>query len=281
MAGAPALLLGVLGITGRTQVHTWQFSEYGPAVHQRLLAYTPYVQDRFGELIFEASDEDVIVRADEWIAAYRNGGLQDIPPGALDDQGSRGVKNEILQARLAVIAELNRRSRTALANGRHADAADLAWRALAVCDIGKYSGVNLIIGSTANQNAALATLKAAAPRLTKDQAREAAAQVSSVRHAKDSMSGLLHAMARLQVEQTMKELESLPSMRVASPYRGLATISFGEASGISVLEPGGQAAQGQSILLLELKGAVKAESRYRAGHAKAMAALLSRAGQEA
>lgn len=277
MAGAPALLLGVLGIAGRTQVQTWEFQEYGPSVHADVLAYRAVAPSPGMKPFYYQTEAELIDRARVWIDGARSGRLKDILPGNISDHGSNGVKGTLLIHRVELTSAMIAAGARAVRERRYEDAAQLGWRIAAVSDVGKYSGINCVVVSSSAQTRGLALIDQALPHLSPALRAGLARELSQVRHDEDSLEPLANRMNHLHVKRAMLEAGSISNMEAAAPYRGLATISLELASQTRVLSPR-EAPFGE--LSVELKGAIKAEGRFHVNFDHTMAALKRGSGSQ-
>ena len=85
MASAPALLLGVLGIVGRTQITTWEFEAYSDQQNRDILAYrSPVLQAESLRKLNERSPEHLArleLTAENWLRLRAEGLLKYVLPG--------------------------------------------------------------------------------------------------------------------------------------------------------------------------------------------------------
>lgn len=107
-ACSPAVLLCLLGISGRFLVLEWDPPEYGPRVSQEILSYRLPVmlETALWEKNSQPSKELTMAVVEIWISAYDQGIISDFEPAAVSDIGNNGVRQEIISSRDRLIEEL-------------------------------------------------------------------------------------------------------------------------------------------------------------------------------
>jgi len=216
MAGAPALLLGVLGIVGRTQVATWEFESYTHQQTQDILAYQEPVRTALA--LKGISDLDPVhIKhindvADFWLRLKREGRLNNVVPGSLQDQGSEGVKEQILEARQVVLNKLN----LLASKQRH----DLDWaqasltiaKGIAIADIFKYSGLAAMQQSALSQASGLRVVRGTADGLPPKTRSQVAALLMEAFHQDNPIGPLAEEISHLSIKAKMRRGESLADL---------------------------------------------------------------------
>ena len=96
-ACSPAVLLVLLGISGRFLFLPWQTPEYGDEVEQDILAYRfPIVlAESLGHGPVPPEEDKVASSAYVWIAGHQAKALKSIPPASGNDYGTSGVRQQI------------------------------------------------------------------------------------------------------------------------------------------------------------------------------------------
>jgi hypothetical protein len=148
MASAPVLLLGVMGIVGRTQINTWEFESYSPKENLALLAYQQPMAVASSIRTIDPNEPRFKKSVDQavsyWLDGQERGDLVDVLPGSIEDQGSSGAKSQIIEARQILINGLHLKASLAHDKGSSFEYCQAHAQIVAVADIAKYSGVTTI-----------------------------------------------------------------------------------------------------------------------------------------
>lgn len=216
MASAPALLLGVLGIVGRTQITTWEFEAYTRQQNSEILAYRePVIQACTLKIHREHSPEglDLLIKVTEnWLRLRAAGALKDVLPGSMDDQGSDGTKLQILEARQILLNQTNHLAFEQRSSGDLAGSAKSVARSIALADIFKYSGISALQQSSLAQASGMRSLMHAAPMLSKADLAEVASYVRLAYRADEPVLPLAEEISHLSIKRRMKQGKSLTDM---------------------------------------------------------------------
>lgn len=216
MASAPALLLGVLGIVGRTQITTWEFEAYTQQQNREILAYRKPVLQAWSLTDFQELSPEHLDRlrevSDLWLSLKAEGVLRDVLPGCLEDQGSDGTKLQIIEARQILLNQTNHLASEQRRSGDLAGSALSAARAVALADVFKYSGISALQQSSLAQASGIRSLMHSAPRLSKEDLSKVIPYLRLAYRPDEPILPLAEEISHLSIKHRMKLGKSLTDM---------------------------------------------------------------------
>jgi hypothetical protein len=266
MASAPVLLLGVMGIVGRTQINTWEFESYSPKENLALLAYQQPMaiassirsidphEPRYKKLVDQA--------VSSWFSGQDREELVDVLPGSMEDQGSSGVKSQIIEARQILINGLHVKAMDAYRKGSAYDYCFAHAQIVAVADVSKYSGVTTIQQSALVQIGSLRRIASQWQSLNPDQQKAVKDVLTRSRRSPAPLAPLAERLSHLAIRRKMTFNVSMKDLDSVFHASQLASLSA--ADGVSIYNMGRDAEKVglDSTLGLTLSAALKAEKKF-------------------
>ena len=183
LAAGPFLLLGLIAISGRTNVNTYEFIEYGPAMNGLVKAYAGPVrvavayQDAKKQ---PANQQQLLEAIEYWLTAYRNGELKDIHPATTVFDGWTSVHSSILDARSTLLRDGYDVANEWAALGQYEDAANLYGDLIELGTVAKYGDFSSLIASAPFQARILGSLAAISSELDEAQRCSLATQIEAL-----------------------------------------------------------------------------------------------------
>lgn len=270
MASAPALLLGVMGIVGRTQVNTWEFESYSPKENLALLAYQEPLFAAAGLKNLEEFSPSAQKRTNEaidlWLERHRIGELSDILPGSLEDQGSSGPKAQISEARQLLITRLHISASAALEQGDAFGYCLDHSKIVALADVSKYSGITTVQQAALVQVGSLRRIGGHWPKLKPDQQEEIRSMLRRAKRADFPMFTLAERLSHLSIRRKLTHNVSMKDMNSVFHASHLANLTVPEGGRIVDIKSASHQLGLDPDLGITLSAAMKAEEKFLAIH---------------
>lgn len=181
MAAAPALLMGVVAVTARLEQAEFPTPEYGPMMHEHILAYVPLV--RQADLLTASSARQrashVETQLTAWIEGYETGKLRPVLPAASDDLGESGARYAMARSRGQILHVASVEAKRMARAGEFGRAARLTSLALNLARLQRYASDRTAVESATAQRGLIAGALLVAPFLASGQRMELAGAVLS------------------------------------------------------------------------------------------------------
>lgn len=267
MASAPALLLGVMGIVGRTQISTWEFESYSPQENLALIAYQEPVRRarllRLQNPTEPQFSSNVQKAAALWIQGHDEGLLLDILPGSLEDQGSNGAKGQISEARQHLINSLQMQAGLARESGSQVGYCLAHATIVRVADIGKYSGVASIQQGALIQLGSLKRIADHWPNLTQAERSKVLLALHGTRKSEEPLNVLAERLSHLAIRRRMTNNDSMKDLSRVFHASHLASLAPPEGMKLTELKERAKDVGLDPILGVSLSASLRAEEKFR------------------
>lgn len=267
MVSAPALLLGVMGIVGRTQVSTWEFESYSPKENLALLSYQVPMQEASRLRHLTAADQGfeqkLNTAVELWLSRHDSGELTDVLPGAIEDQGSSGIKGQISESRQILINSLHL---AASASQEKED--DLAYcmahaKIVRVSDIGKYSGVATIQQGSLMQIGSLRRIAYNWSGLNSDEKEMVRQELAKVRRTDAAFMVLAERLSHLTIRRQLTNNVSMKDMSTVFHASKLASLMPPANAKLSDLNEQAKTIGLDPFIGVTLAASLKSEDKFR------------------
>lgn len=266
MASAPVLLLGVMGIVGRTQINTWEFESYSPKENLALLAYQQPMAVASSIRTIDPHEPHFNKSVDHavsyWLSSQARGELVDVLPGSIEDQGSSGAKSQIIEARQILINGLHLKASLAHNQGSTFDYCLAHAQIVAVADIAKYSGVTTIQQSSLVQIGSLRRIASEWQALTTQQHKQIKKVLEGPRRTSQPVQPLAERLSHLAIRRKMAFNVSMTDLDSVFHASQLASLNALEGANIYDMRRDSERIGLEPTLGLTLAAALKAENKF-------------------
>ncbi len=267
MASAPVLLLGVMGIVGRTQVSTWEFESYTPKENLALTAYQEPVRSAHVLSSVDPMSPNFATlttkTADLWLKGYDSGLLTDVLPGSLEDQGTSGSKGQIGEARQLLINNLHIAAVAAKDSGSELGYCLAHAQIIRVADIGKYAGSASVQQSALIQIGSLQRIADRWTILSKEEQRRVSEELKEVRRSDVPLKALAERLSHLAIRRQMTQHDSMKNMGKVFHASNLESLIPPEGMKLKGLEGRSKEAGLDLALGVSIAASLKAEEKFR------------------
>jgi hypothetical protein len=205
MVISPFGLLAYIGLFARFSDDPFTFSEYGPEVHGRILAYTPFVAETNERLSRNAMPPSNHAReiATKWLKGREEEVLKSLPPISAEDSVREGIKNQAFDSKIRVLGHLNALAYGSMQAGDQAQAVEDGLLALELAEVLKYSDFLAVSLCSMEQRRVLGTLRRL--DLSPELGRELRERLASLKGRQQSLDRLASLVRRNHAERRMRE----------------------------------------------------------------------------
>ncbi len=276
LAAGPFLLIGLIAINSRLNVHHWEFIEYGPETTTRIEAYSRPVQLVRRTIVKgrPVSTADLQATIDAWLDLGRKGELKDIYPPTTQFEGSSVVYDQIVTAKQALVDNSLRYGHTLQRDGKTREAAYVYADVLELAEIAKYSELSSLCESATYQASTLKRLALLAVELEPTDRAAILGRIAKLDTSPDR--SLIHVIDRLSVTYSLdlqREGRSAAPIEAARDSQRLASNADPLEARITAWEQISSSDRSLISLTGRSRIALAQEARFRAQLASARKAL--------
>ncbi len=254
LVGMPGFLMAFLSLGARTYRDGFEFRSYSETQNRDVEAYIEPLRQvkRLPKRIPTAEDFPLVHSvADLWLTEYRAGRLRPIPAAFADEEMPRGAREQILNARSALVSCLKSASVSASRMGRRSEAVSLLLKAYEILEISKTSDGFLMGLSARSQWTTVAHLSRELSRMGPAERRRWLPEID--RH----LAGTREASAKaLQIEERLKQSPERVYLSGGMEIRDLNTLLAYRSKNLALLTD-----RGRTGSVLEAQGVIAVQAQ--------------------